>query len=361
MKVSLETLKSIMSTVSVYNRSMLVDMVTADSEYQNNLSANSALSTSPKGNSKTVPQSFKSRSTNKGGKRGRKTGAPGRSMSKADMEQLRRSRLTAQRSSMLLDVEKEIAKRKQEAEERIKRVRQKKENQFANLWHEVTAGEGCKLHLEWEQRLRLHDKEQLLKKQRLHTEWTEQVYQPIDKKIKNAVKHLQESGIHEVRQKEYQNYLDAVALKGRLFLDEVDEAEYNPYVPNAHVPKVKASVIDPTKQVFNKAKEEMAMVPGGGDAPSHRSKPGRYMLEITKWGSGTIESTPHGHFAKMLEADEGGRELPKNSATSRTLKPGYINHFKVPTGKEVMDKEWKAVNGKGVGMNAKPADTLKIS
>ena len=47
-------------------------------------------------------------------------------MSKADMEQLRRSRLTAQRSSMLLDVEKEIAKRKQEAEERIKRVRQKR-------------------------------------------------------------------------------------------------------------------------------------------------------------------------------------------------------------------------------------------
>ena len=154
-----------MSTVSVYNRSMLVDMVTADSEYQNNLSANSALSTSPKGNSKTVPQSFKSRSTNKGGKRGRKTGAPGRSMSKADMEQLRRSRLTAQRSSMLLDVEKEIAKRKQEAEERIKRVRQKKENQFANLWHEVTAGEGCKLHLEWEQRLRLHDKK------RRHSLW----------------------------------------------------------------------------------------------------------------------------------------------------------------------------------------------
>ena len=243
-----------MSTVSVYNRSMLVDMVTADSEYQNNLSANSALSTSPKGNSKTVPQSFKSRSTNKGGKRGRKTGAPGRSMSKADMEQLRRSRLTAQRSSMLLDVEKEIAKRKQEAEERIKRVRQKKENQFANLWHEVTAGEGCKLHLEWEQRLRLHDKEQLLKKQRLHTEWTEQVYQPIDKKIKNAVKHLQESGIHEVRQKEYQNYLDAVALKGRLFLDEVDEAEYNPYVPNAHVPKVKASVPPAADQEVRRGK-----------------------------------------------------------------------------------------------------------
>ena len=113
------------------------------------------------------------------------------------------------------------------------------------------------------ERLRLHDKEQQLKKQRLHTE-DEQVFQPIDKKIKNAVKHLQESGIHEVRQKEYQNYLDAVALKGRLFLDEVDEAEYNPYVPNEHVPKVKANVIDPTKQVFNKAKEEMAMVPGGG-------------------------------------------------------------------------------------------------
>ena len=264
-----------MSTVSVYNRSMLVDMVTADSEYQNNLSANSALGTSPRGNSKTIPQSFKSRSAKKVGKRGRKVGAPGRSMSKADMEQLRRSRLTAQRSSMLLDVEKEIAKRKQEAEERIKRVRQKKENQFANLWHEVTAGEGCKLHLEWEQRLRLHDKEQQLKKQRLHTEWTEQVYQPIDKKIKNAVKHLQESGIHEVRQKEYQNYLDAVALKGRLFLDEVDEAEYNPYT-NAHVPKVKKRTIQRSK--FSIKQEEMAMVPGG--EPSHRSNLGDTCLKL---------------------------------------------------------------------------------
>ena len=349
-----------MSTVSVYNRSLLLDMVTSDTEYQHDLSTNSALSNTSmsKKGSRKVPRSFQSRSIHK--KDRKKTRKPGQSMSKEDLEVLKRSRLTAQRSSMLLDVEKEIAKRKQEAEERIKRVRQKKENHFANLWHEVTAGEGCQLHLEWEKKLRLHDKEQQLKKQRMHTEWMEQVYQPIDNNVKNAVKRLQESGIHEVRQKEYQNYLDAVALKGRLFLDEVDEAEYNPYVPNAHVPRVKTKVVDPTKQVFTKAKEEMSMVPGGGEAPSHRSKPGRYMLEVTKWGSGKIESTPHGHFAKMLDSDEHGRELPKNAATSRTLKPGYVNHYKIPMGKAVMDKEWKAINGNGVGMNAKPADTLKI-
>ena len=104
-----------MSTVSVYNRSLLLDMVTSDTEYQNDLSTNSALSSaSISKSSRKVPRSFKSRSIHKNdGKRG-KSRVAGQSMSKEDLEVLKRTRLTAQRSSMLLDVEKEIAKRKKD-------------------------------------------------------------------------------------------------------------------------------------------------------------------------------------------------------------------------------------------------------
>lgn len=43
---------------------------------------------------------------------------------------------------------------------------------------------------------------------------------------------LRQSGIHHVRREEYNNFIEAVNLKVGLFLDEVDEAEYNPNVIN---------------------------------------------------------------------------------------------------------------------------------
>ena len=83
-----------MSTVSVYNRSLLLDMVTSDTEYQHDLSTNSALSNTSmsKKGSRRVPRSFQSRSIHK--KDRKKTRKPGQSMSKEDLEVLKRSRLT---------------------------------------------------------------------------------------------------------------------------------------------------------------------------------------------------------------------------------------------------------------------------
>jgi hypothetical protein len=342
-----------MSTVSVYNRDLLVDMVTSDHTINMEESKLSMASQeSSRSKKRNVPNRFKSRSSH--------SYSPDKSSSKTSIEDLKKSRLITQRSMMLEDVEKEITRRKKEAEERIKAVREKNEARFVRNWHECTAGEGHRLHEEWGKKLKLFEKEKHLKTSRLHNEWNDKVYAPMDAKIKASVQKMRESGSHEVRQREYQNFLDTVNRKGGLFLDEVDEAEYNPYIPNQHVPCVKMSIDDPTLKVFTKAKEEMSLVPGLGDAPSHLAKSARYMLEVTKWGTGKIESTPHGHFAKMLDHDEKGKELPKNAATSRTLKPGYVNHYQVPKGKAVMDKEWRAVNGKGVGMNARPADTLRI-
>ena len=66
-----------MSTVSVYNRSLLLDMVTSDTEYQHDLSTNSALSNTSmsKKGSRRVPRSFQSRSIHK--KDRKKTRKPG--------------------------------------------------------------------------------------------------------------------------------------------------------------------------------------------------------------------------------------------------------------------------------------------
>lgn len=342
------------SSVSVYNRSLLLDMVTESTT----LSQSSRVSKASTKKGKAVPKKFRTRSITDPSN---SQLSPSASKSKAELAELKRSRLITQRSNMLQEVEKEISRRKADAEERIRQHRIKKEEQFQRNWHELTASEGRQLHEEWGRKLDLHDREKQLKSHRLHTEWSEKIFEPIQRKIKARVSRLQEDGIHEIRQEEYQKFLSAVNEKGGLFLDTVDEAEYNPYVPNEHIPVVKTNTHDdPTLKVFTKAKEEMSMVPGSGNAPSHKAKDARYMLEVNLWGTGVIESTPHGHFAKMLDKDEGGRTLPKNAATSRTLKPGYVNHFNVPTGKEVMDKEWKAVNGKGVGMNARPGDTLEI-
>ena len=107
-----------------FNRSMLVDMVTADSEYQNNLSAKSALSTSPKGTVKPFRSLSNPEALTRVGKEVERPCAW--KACRRPIWSKRRSRLTAQRPSMF-DVEKET-KRKQEAEERIKRVRQKGES-----------------------------------------------------------------------------------------------------------------------------------------------------------------------------------------------------------------------------------------
>jgi len=64
---------------------------------------------------------------------------------------------------MLQEVEKEISRRKADAEERIRQHRIKKEEQFQRNWHELTASEGRQLHEEWGRKLDLHDREKQLK------------------------------------------------------------------------------------------------------------------------------------------------------------------------------------------------------
>ena len=68
------------------------------------------------------------------------------------------------------------------------------------------------------------------------------------------------------------------------------------------------------------------------------------MLDAQVWGTGKIEATPHGHFAKML----GDAEAPPSpEAQHKNYKSSVMfNHYNPPLGRAVTDAEFP--NGKRV-------------
>ena len=279
----------------------------------------------------------------------------------------RKDKLNASHSRLFEQEEKNKKQLHRRHEELVAKVRQRKEAAFQSNWANLHAGEGFDLHNEWGHRLHLMDGEKQNRKRQLARQWNEEVYEPIKEKIEAHAEMLRERGIHHVRREEYNNFIEAVNLKGGLFLDEVDEAEYNPNVINRMAGTVKIQVEDPTVRTLQRHHEEMLMNPADhhlnlrktsnpGGLPSAKTKS---TLNIKVWGKGKIDATPHGHFAAMHNRDGATRAVPDMAATRVTLEPGYFDHFNPPKSMALMDKEWAARYGKGKACAARPPDNLK--
>ena len=267
--------------------------------------------------------------------------------------------------------EAEIAKQRvmnRKNADRIHRVRQKKEAAFQNNWSNLHAGKDFDLHNEWGHRLKLLDQEKLNRKKALARKWNEEVYEPIKERVQQHAEDLRLQGIHHTRREEYNNFIEAVNLKGGLFLDEVDEAEYDPNVVNRMAGTVQIEVNDPTIRTLQRQHEEKIMNPADhhlglkktnlpGGLPKYKTKG---TLNIKVWGKGKIEATPHGHFAAMHDRDGAPRRIPDMPATRVTLKPGYFDVFNVPKSLALMDEEWASRFGKGKKCTSRPIGEIKI-
>ena len=173
----------------------------------------------------------------------------------------RKDKMTASHSRLFEEEEKKQSDTRKRNDDRIARGRQKKEAAFQHNWTTLHAGEDFDLHNEWGRRLSLLDQERLNRKKSLARQWNEEVYNPIKERVQQHAELLRARGIHHTRREEYNNFIEAVNVKGGLFLDEVDEAEYDPNVINRMSGSVRIKVNDPTIRTLQRQHEERIMNP----------------------------------------------------------------------------------------------------
>ena len=107
--------------------------------------------------------------------------------------------------------------------------------------------------------------------------------------------------VNKFHREEYQKFLETAGKKGALFRDIIIESEYDPMTINRECIKYKlGKVNDPTRCMLEKREEELRMI--NPDA-SIKSCSGRDTLDVMQWGTGKVESTPHGYFARLMSAE----------------------------------------------------------
>ena len=186
------------------------------------------------------------------------------------------------------------------------------------------------------------------KLKRQFDEWNSEVYGAIQDQINARLDNVDASQINARRRREFQKFLDTTNAKGAIFRDIIIESEYDPLEPNRNCIKVDTNGLrDPVKRVLDKHFEETSTLDAGGGNDDDRSgttrrRPRRpraltrEVLDITEWGAGKIESTPHGYFAKLMDEKKGSSggggpgEEKKKSKTYDSQIP--FDHYNVATG-----------------------------
>lgn len=265
----------------------------------------------------------------------------------------------------------EAAKRQTEAERAVREQliegASRRERKFNGLRSDIV--EGHKLADEIQQHLTLQEMNTRTKLKRQFDEWNDGVYGAIQDQINDKLNAMDSADINRRRRCEFQKFLDTTNAKGAIFRDIIIESEYDPLEPNRNCIKVKTDgLYDPVKRVLDKHHEETSMLEdnadGGGDngrgkakaKTRRRPKPHvRETLDITSWGAGKIEATPHGYFAKLM--DDSSKPDPEAKTTSKTFDSQIpFDHYNVPVGSAATAKEFP------VGKRTMPVtSTLKLA
>ncbi|KAH8048226.1 hypothetical protein JL722_12630 [Aureococcus anophagefferens] len=257
-------------------------------------------------------------------------------------------------------------KRRQAREAEEQRVRRyERHRDEANKRQAEAERAGHKLADEIQQHLSLQEMNARTKLKRQFDEWNDGVYGAIQDQINDRLDGMDSSEINRRRRHEFQKFLDTTNAKGAIFRDIIIESrarvavrnrvrsEYDPLEPNRNCIKVKTEGIrDPVKRVLDKHHEETSMLDddGGGDGDGdplgktksktkRRPRPVvRETLEITSWGAGKIEATPHGCFAKLMDEAKPPAGDKGKSKTFESNIP--FDHYNVSVGSAATDKEF---------------------
>lgn len=188
-----------------------------------------------------------------------------------------------------------------------------------------------------------HDEITQNKKRQQYEEWNGKVFGEIQNRITSRISPLDPKELNEVRNQDYQKYLDITNRKAAIFRDIIIEGEYDPLEVNRRMPKIRMPELkDPTKVYSQKKAMEAAML----DVDHlHQKKPtfGKYTLPTELWASGKIESTPYGLERARSVSPEAA------SYASRHKSKVTFDHFNFPRGKSALDAEMP--KGKRAGGN----------
>lgn len=245
---------------------------------------------------------------------------------------------------------RETTRRRAERERR-------KEAEFAGRLEGVVR-EGETFVRDVAQGLHEHEERAARKKERLHIEWNENVFAPIQDRLNDDIEALSQKEVSQRRRKQFDKFLEESNKKGGLFRDIIIEADYDPLAcrdeNRRQVSSKGLGLRDPTHLATNALRERDALPKIGDGADRHESAPpppgGRETLEITLWDK--VESTPHGRYSN---------KPPKTVDTSKPHRGQttlHLDHYVPPLppaeSRQLLLKEsaGKSKAGKGIPKRA---------
>merc|ERR1711998_167615 len=96
---------------------------------------------------------------------------------------------------------------------------------------------------------------------------------------------------------------------------------------------------NPCSRVLDKNLEEKGMLLPPEEMAAAKAPKVKETLDVEMWGTGKIESTPHGFFAKIMAGEkkkDSGSETKQ--ALSKTWAPRIpFDHYNVAVGKQITD------------------------
>lgn len=251
----------------------------------------------------------------------------------ADLDEQRKRRFERHRD----DAKRMQADSERQVRERLVMNSLRREEKFNHYYSDLV--EGRRLASEIKTSLDLQDAAEKNKVRRQFEDWNQNVYGKLQNRISERLDQTTSHDINVKRRQEFQKFLDTTNTKGAIFRDIIIESEYDPLEPNRNCIKVDSSdVRDPCSRVVDKNLEESGMLDSPSAMAEAKLARTRDSLEVTMWGTGKIESTPHGFFAKIMANESKPQGDKQKSKTWDSRIP--FDHYNVAVGKAITDTEF---------------------
>jgi len=95
--------------------------------------------------------------------------------------------------------------------------------------------------------------------------------------------------------------------------------------------------VNPTSRVLDKQREEVMMLATKAQLRKAKESHTREVLDVVDWGTGRIEDTPHGCFAKMMAKKDSGPPKPV-TGTFKSVIP--FDHYNISRGGAAVNAEF---------------------
>ncbi len=247
-----------------------------------------------------------------------------------DLEELRQRRYERNRR----DAQVKAAESDRKIREQVTLSGLRRENSYRENFSSIMDGRALSAAIKVKQDLQ--DQADHTKKVKQFDDWNSQVYGKIVGRVAEQLEQLPSDLLTRRRNVEFQKFLDVTNSKGAIFRDIIIESEYDPLEPNRCCIKVQGNdLFDPTSRVLDKALDEKGIMASRKAMRAARVPHTREVLDVLDWGTGRIEDTPHGFFARMMS------KVPPTGEVSGTFKSVIpFDHYNVAMGKAAVDVEF---------------------